>query len=102
MLAAAKRRGNLKGLTAFIDPHTGGKPLATRDDFWLQLNDLATLLRTEFSKRDQTKQLRQAFDAFPANVQEQLCDALGCVVDALNKFDDNVRTKCEKVKKLRA
>ena len=76
--------------------------MATRDDFWLQLNDLASLLRTEFSKRDQTRQLRQSFDAFPATVQEQLCDALECVVDALNKFDENVRTKCEQVKDLRA
>jgi hypothetical protein len=48
---------------------------------------------------DQTRQLRQAFDAFPANVQEQLCDALKCVVDALKKFDDAVQTKCEDVKK---
>ena len=76
--------------------------MATRDDFWLQLNDLASLLRTEFSKRDQTRQLRQAFDAFPANVQEQLCDALECVVDALQKFDADVQTKCDDVKQVRA
>lgn len=74
--------------------------MVSRDDFWLQLNDLASLLRTEFSKRDQTKQLRQAFDAFPANVQEQLCSALECVVDALKDFDADVRTKCEDVKKI--
>ena len=76
--------------------------MATRDDFWLQLNDLASLLRTEFSKRDQTRQLRQSFDAFPPNVQEQLCDALGCVVDALKKFDADVHTKCDDVKQVRA
>jgi hypothetical protein len=37
-----------------------------------------------------------------ANVQEQLCEALECVVDALNKFDADVHTKCDDVKKVRA
>ena len=73
--------------------------MATRDDFWLLLNDLASLLRTEFSKRDQARQLRAAFDQFPPNVQEQLCGSLSAVREALDRFDESVGPKCEEVKR---
>jgi hypothetical protein len=72
--------------------------MATRDDFWLQLHELAGLLKNEFSAKHQTKQLQEAFSAFPESVREELCADLKTVVAALNRFDERVQTQCDELR----